>query len=70
MRNYSENRFDDYANYEIKIFTDNIVIGIPSLIYTQDFAEGEFGFISMVFSEFQAYLASNGFFCKRRNCIW
>jgi len=64
VRKYSENRFDENKSYEIKILTDNIVIGIPAKNYSEDFGEGDFGFISMVFSEYQAYLAANGFFIR------
>jgi hypothetical protein len=53
-----ENRF------EIKIFTDNIVVGYPVPDLEESYGEGELGHIFDVFAEFQLGLAMEGFLVR------
>jgi hypothetical protein len=50
--------------YAIKVFTDNIVVGYPVHNFDFDLGEPELGDILMIFAEFQATLALEGFFIR------
>jgi hypothetical protein len=51
-------------NYHFKIFTDNIVISIPLQNFAQDKGEPELGRLIYIISEYQTYLACEGFFIR------
>ncbi|EGR2769660.1 hypothetical protein QRC92_000135 [Vibrio parahaemolyticus] len=56
--------FSERNLFEIKIFTDNIVVGYPVTSFEQTQGEGELGHIFDVFSEFQLGLAMEGFLVR------
>lgn len=51
-------------SFEIKIFTDNIIVGYPITSSNNSFGEAELGHIFDVFSEFQLALAMEGFLVR------
>jgi hypothetical protein len=55
---------DEEALFDIKVFTDNIVIGYPLLDPKKDFGEPEFGDILHIFFKFQLSLAMEGFLIR------
>jgi hypothetical protein len=54
----------DNKFFEIKIFTDNIVVGYPINDFDRTFGEAELGHIFDVFGEFQLGLAMEGFLVR------
>ena len=50
--------------FEMKVFTDNIVVAYPLHDPFRDDGEGELGTIMMLFAQVQASLASDGFFLR------
>ena len=56
--------FSKQNRFEIKIFTDNIVVGYPVKDFHHSLGEGELGHIFDVFSEFQVGLAMRGFLVR------
>ncbi|MGR3064690.1 hypothetical protein ABMY28_22425 [Vibrio vulnificus] len=56
--------FGDRNLFEIKVFTDNIVVGYPISNFEHTQGEGELGHIFDVFSEFQLGLAMEGFLVR------
>jgi len=57
-------KFGDISDFEIKVFTDNLVIGYPVKNIDFDQAESEFGILSNIVSEYQLNLAMDGFFIR------
>ena len=55
---------DSLSFFEMKIFTDNIVVAYPLYDPGHDLGEPELGDLLMTFSNFQASLASDGFFTR------
>jgi hypothetical protein len=58
------NDWDGEKRFEVKIFTDNIVIGYPLLEPDIGFGEYELGNVFRVFSEFQLELITAGFLVR------
>ncbi|WP_172580789.1 hypothetical protein [Vibrio harveyi] len=58
-RSFGEENF-----FEIKVFTDNIVVGYPIVNFERTLGEGELGHIFDVLSEFQLGLAMEGFLVR------
>lgn len=56
--------FSERNLFEIKVFTDNIVVGYPLRNFESNQGEGELGHIFDVFSEFQLGLAMEGFLVR------
>ncbi|TGA72006.1 hypothetical protein VFES401_05865 [Aliivibrio fischeri] len=56
--------FSNQNLFEIKVFTDNIVLGYPIEHFEETQGEGELGHIFDVFSEFQLGLAMEGFLVR------
>ncbi|ELB2157646.1 hypothetical protein QNZ88_004541 [Vibrio parahaemolyticus] len=56
--------FGDENLFEIKVFTDNIVVGYPVAHFERTLGEGELGHIFDVLSEFQLGLAMEGFLVR------
>jgi len=54
----------NYIYFEVKVFTDNIVIGYPVDDYAWNLGEPELGDILDFFSEFQAMLSIEGFLVR------
>jgi len=54
----------DTPLYAVKVFTDNIVVGYPVIDKKNSQGEPELGHIFSIFAEFQAGLASEGFFIR------
>lgn len=52
------------ADFSLKVFTDNIVIGFPVQDFLNDKGESELGVIFQILSEFQINLAMEGFFVR------
>ena len=54
----------DSSIFDMKVFTDNVVVAYP--VHDQDIelGEGELGIIMMLFSEVQASLAADGFLIR------
>ena len=52
------------ADFSLKVFTDNIVIGFPVQDFLNDKGEPELGVIFQILSEFQINLAMEGFFVR------
>ena len=50
--------------FEIKVFTDNIVVAYPIRAPFRDFGEPELGHLLDIFAEVQASLAADGFFLR------
>lgn len=61
-----ENRslFNTVPEFNLKVFTDNIVIGFPAPNYRFNAGEHELGSIYNIFSEYQVNLAMDGFFVR------
>jgi len=53
---------DNYKEWDIKFFTDNIVIGQPTR--ADDTSESDFGFTIIPIIEYQLSMALNGFFLR------
>jgi hypothetical protein len=60
----SAQSWDGNNRFEIKIFTDNIIVGYPLTPSNDSFGEAELGRIFNVFSEFQVALAMEGFLVR------
>jgi hypothetical protein len=52
------------SGFSFKVFTDNLVIGFPVQNFNFDAGEPELGRIYQILSEFQSYLAMDGFFIR------
>ena len=50
--------------FEIKVFTDNIIVAYPLRAPFRDFGEPELGYLLDIFAEVQASLASDGFLLR------
>jgi len=64
VREHSKTWNGGQNRFEIKIFTDNIVVGYPIRDYPHNYAEEELGNIFDVFSDFQLGLAMDGFLVR------
>ncbi len=56
--------WDDKPHFQLKIFTDNIVVGYPIKDLDHSYGEYELGHIFQTFSEFQLTLAMEGFLVR------
>lgn len=54
----------DVADFNLKVFTDNLVIGFPFVDFAFESGEPELGVLLQVISEFQVNLAMEGFFIR------
>ena len=55
--------------FDVKFFTDNIVVAYPLFEPDSDLGEPELGTLLILFAGAQASLASDGFFASGRNCL-
>jgi hypothetical protein len=65
-RNIRNNNFafNKTADFSLKVFTDNLVIGFPVKDYDFNAGEHELGRVFDILSEFQTSLAMDGFFVR------
>ena len=56
--------------FDMKVFTDNIVVAYPLRDPYHDDGEIELGTFLMLFARVQASLAADGFFLRGCDCLW
>ena len=55
---------DEPPVFDMKVFTDNIVVAYPLHDFDRAFGEPELGYLLMLFADVQASLAADGFFLR------
>ncbi|MYK02391.1 MAG: hypothetical protein F4037_10635 [Gemmatimonadales bacterium] len=64
VRDSAKHAGPDRHRFDVKVFTDNIVVAYPLLYPTSDLGEPELGDMLILFAQVQARLAADGFFLR------